>query len=308
MHRAPLFSFAGMLAAALFLLLPAAAAAQAVVTPQGWVTTGPVMTPAPPSPPLLTTPTMSFETVSPSPVGASAATAGNTAGATASTLAAPRTTPAAVRTQAVFAEPAPPPAPAVENGVPAPANGVAADEIEAQPFNAGLGRFAGAGPAGAVEERSLGELARQLAPHRTPQPGHVYTAADVERLEEYVAVRDQRFRVEEIPGPDALAAPPERTGDSQVDREETRLNIILEPEVPDVQPPDVQPDEAEPPLAARLQPQETAPPAPAAEPAADPQRQPAEPATLPTTASWLPLTFLLALFAAGAGLVYHLRR
>lgn len=297
-----LFSLAFLLVT-FALLTPAPATAQAVVTPQGWVGTGPVITPTPPSPPLLTTPSMSLATVSSSPVGASAATGSNVAGATASTLAGPRPAPMTVRTEAVLAQPAPPAGPSAENGAPAATNGAAA-EAEARPFNGGLGRFAGAGALAAPDGRSLGDLARELAPHRTPQPGHVYTAEDIERLEEYVAVRDQRFRPEPMESPEALAAPAQDEAlEEQVDGEETRLHIILEPEAPEATEQGEQP-----PLMAQLQPQETAQPAPPAEPAAGPRTEPTPPATLPATASPLPLVFLLALFTAAAGLAYHRRK
>jgi hypothetical protein len=67
------------------IILPTLAAGQAIVS-SGYVIDSPPGAYAQPFVPRLSTPSMSFENVSPSPVGASNATAGNVAGATNATL------------------------------------------------------------------------------------------------------------------------------------------------------------------------------------------------------------------------------
>ena len=69
----------------LAIILPALAAGQAIVS-SGYVIDSPPGMYAQPFVPRLSTPSMSFENVSPSPVGATNATAGNIAGATNATL------------------------------------------------------------------------------------------------------------------------------------------------------------------------------------------------------------------------------
>ncbi|PYX06092.1 MAG: hypothetical protein DMG85_13945 [Acidobacteria bacterium] len=68
------------------IILPALAAGQATVISGYAVNWAPPGVYAEPFVPLLSTPSMSFENISPSPVGASNATAGNVAGATNATL------------------------------------------------------------------------------------------------------------------------------------------------------------------------------------------------------------------------------
>ncbi|HMH01563.1 MAG TPA: hypothetical protein VK555_09125, partial [Terriglobales bacterium] len=70
----------------LAIILPALAAGQATVISGYTVNWVPPGTYAQPFVPLLSTPSMSFESISPSPVGATNATAGNVAGATNATL------------------------------------------------------------------------------------------------------------------------------------------------------------------------------------------------------------------------------
>jgi hypothetical protein len=70
----------------LAIILPALAAGQATVISGYAVNWAPPGTYAQPFIPLISTPSMSFENVSPSPVGATNATAGNVAGATNATL------------------------------------------------------------------------------------------------------------------------------------------------------------------------------------------------------------------------------
>jgi hypothetical protein len=69
----------------LAIIVPALAAGQAIVS-SGYVIDSPPGAYAQPFVPRLSTPSMSFENVSPSPVGATNATAGNVAGATNATL------------------------------------------------------------------------------------------------------------------------------------------------------------------------------------------------------------------------------
>ena len=69
----------------LAIILPALAAGQVIVS-SGYVIDSPPGMYAQPFVPRLSTPSMSFENVSPSPVGANNATAGNVAGATNATL------------------------------------------------------------------------------------------------------------------------------------------------------------------------------------------------------------------------------
>jgi hypothetical protein len=290
------------------LLSSTVAAQQAVVTPQWWVTQGPVVTP---SQPLVTTPSVSLVTVSPDPVGASSATPGNVAGASSSTLATPPAAATGVRTRAVFAEPAgavmvaaPAVAPPAENGVAVNGNGAPGA------FSSGIGRFEGAGAPTAADGRSLGELARELAPHRSPVAGRVYTNDDIARLEEYVQARDTRFVAEEFQRvPPGVAAPtepdmltPEPGVRQRVEEGETRLDIRLEPEEPVTEPaaPEDAPSD---PRMARLQPQQPQEPFPPAEPTAEPDQD-----MLPVTASPLPFMGLLALLAGAAGIaVWRLR-
>jgi hypothetical protein len=149
------------------IILPALAAGQAIVS-SGYVIDSPPGMYAQPFVPRLSTPSMSFESVSPSPVGATNATAGNVAGATNATLS---VSPAGPVVQY-------PPSLAlglensIESGAEAEAHTEATPSAEPRPLELGVASFQ---DSYGVSQLAASSRARQ-------QAKRLYTNLDVDRM------------------------------------------------------------------------------------------------------------------------------
>jgi hypothetical protein len=160
------------------LLIPVFAAGQAVVTTSNVATTaGAMISPAPPSAPLVSTPILSLGTAAPSPVGASNGTANNAAGASNATLSTLAPAASAVVTQPQFALPL-----SAES-----ATATTAAAPQNRGLNLGLAHFSSVYNPAAPNEGSLGEIARAYkqakAQHR------LYTNDDVARVKDQKTVK-----------------------------------------------------------------------------------------------------------------------
>lgn len=173
------------------IILPALAAGQAIVSSGYVIDSPPPGVYAQPFVPRLSTPSMSFENISPSPVGASNATAGNVAGATNATLS---VFPAGAVVQY-------PPSLALE-----PANSsigfqeepeLNATESQAETTSSNKPRPLQLGLASFQESYGVAQLA--AASRARQQAKHLYTNLDVERMNQMtgmVKYRDKTERVE----------------------------------------------------------------------------------------------------------------
>jgi hypothetical protein len=173
------------------IILPALAAGQAIVSSGYVMDSPPPGVYAQPFVPRLSTPSMSFENISPSPVGASNATAGNVAGASNATLS---IFPAGAVVQY-------PPSLALE-----PANSsigfqeepeLNAIESQAETTSSNEPRPLQLGLASFQESYAVAQLA--AASRARQQAKHLYTNLDVERMNQMtgmVKYRDKTERVE----------------------------------------------------------------------------------------------------------------
>ncbi|HYG99417.1 MAG TPA: hypothetical protein VD837_09825 [Terriglobales bacterium] len=124
--------------------------------------------------PIMTTPVVSLNSVSPAPVGASNATAGLSAGATNATLSDPYEPTSAVTLEPQFL---------TSLGWAAAERFEDHEAIAQRGFDTGAAQFRSAyGLPTAISKASLGEIARGYRQRRPAQDRRVYTNEDIERL------------------------------------------------------------------------------------------------------------------------------
>ena len=150
------------------IILPALAAGQAIVS-SGYVIDSPPGVYAQPFVPRLSTPSMSFENVSPSPVGASNATAGNAAGATNATLSVVPAGPVEQFPPSLALGPA---NSLVEVGEEAESPAEATPSAEPRPLGLGMATF----------QDSYGVAQLAASSRARQQAKRLYTNLDVERM------------------------------------------------------------------------------------------------------------------------------
>ncbi len=171
-------------------VVPALTFAQVAVTSSGWATTaGPAVATPQANVPLVTTPELHLGTYSPSPVGATNATANNVAGATNSTIGNVAPVANSTGSQAQFTSPYPSVVGAGGEYATVPATALTATPSgvsTAQPyFDRGAAQFVSAYDIGAPQPvGSLGEMARQWRQQRQAQNARTYTNEDINRLEQ----------------------------------------------------------------------------------------------------------------------------
>ena len=168
------------------IILPALAAGQETLISGHAVNWGPPGVYAQPFVPLLSTPTMSFENVSPSPVGASNATAGNAAGATNATLSVVPAGPVEQFPPSLALGPA---NSLVEVGEEAESPAEATPSAEPRPLGLGMATF----------QDSYGVAQLAASSRARQQAKRLYTNLDVERTNQMtgmVKYRDKTERVE----------------------------------------------------------------------------------------------------------------
>ena len=163
-------------------IVPGLLWAQVAVTPSGWATTaGPAVPLAQPGPLVVTTPDITLGTYSPSPVGATNATANNVAGASNSTL--DNVPPEANSTQ-MWVEYSHP-YPTVVGAGGQYASPTASAPARSPYFDRGAGQFVSAYDIGAPQpSASLGQVARQFRQQRQVQNARTFTNQDVDRIDQ----------------------------------------------------------------------------------------------------------------------------
>ncbi len=166
-------------------LVPLAMVGQSVVTQSGTVTSsGQAIPVAQPGAPLVITPEISFRTVSPSPMGASNATANNIAGATNATFAPPVVSAAPTQVEYVTPYPSVVGAGSSYASEMNPANAPSGVATRLQGFDRGAGQFNSVYDLGAQPEASLGELAREWRQKKAALNARTYTNEDINRIQQ----------------------------------------------------------------------------------------------------------------------------
>ncbi len=168
-------------------LVPLLSAGQVVVTPSGYATTtGPAVPVAQPGAPLVMTPEITFRTVSPSPVGATNATANNIAGATNATITPPVVSASPSVVEYVSPYPTLVGAGSEYGTVQAPAASAPSGvSTRLAMFDRGAAQFNSAYEIGVPQpDMSLGEVAREWRQKKATTNARTYTNEDINRIQQ----------------------------------------------------------------------------------------------------------------------------
>jgi len=166
------------------IILPALAAGQATVISGYAVNWAPPGVYAEPYVPLLSTPSMSFENISPSPVGASNATAGNVAGATNATLSVLPAGPVEQFPPSLFLGSA---ESSIEAGTESESRAEASTWTEPRPLELGAASF----------QDSYG-VAQLAAGSRARQAKRLYSNLDIERMNQMTGMVKYEGKTERL--------------------------------------------------------------------------------------------------------------
>jgi hypothetical protein len=167
------------------IILPALAAGQATVISGYAVNWAPPGTYAQPFIPLVSTPSMSFENVSPSPVGASNATSGNVAGATNATLSVLPAGPVEQFPPSLALAPA---NSSIEPRAEAESRGEAAPSAETRPLELGVASF----------QDSYGVAQLAASSRARHEAKRLYTNLDVERMNQMTGIVKYEGKTERL--------------------------------------------------------------------------------------------------------------
>jgi hypothetical protein len=167
------------------IILPALAAGQATVISGYAVNWAPPGIYAEPFVPLLSTPTMSFENVSPSPVGASNATAGNVAGATNATLSVLPAGPGEQLPSSVFfgSEES-----SIESGTEGESRSQGSTSTESRPLELGVATF----------QDSYGAAQLAASTRARQQAKRLYSNLDIERMNQMTGMVKYEGKTEHL--------------------------------------------------------------------------------------------------------------
>ncbi len=274
----------------LFLILlavPLLGLAQVVATPYGWATLGGPAVPIAQGGASLAAPIVSLEPVSPSPVGATNATANNVAGATNATIGNVPPVVNATQMRAFYSTPYPTvvgagseyQAPEVEATASAPS-------ASSGTFNFGAAQFDSAYNVPPQPETSLGEVAREWRQKEQTERARSYTNEDITRIQAQSGG---------LSGTAVNTGTPTTPSNAPTGNAPAVGNPVTPPAQTTAPPPNA--------MAQASAPQGAN--APEAETSAQttPAQQGGMPTTLPPAASPLPTLLLLGLLAITAGLV-----
>lgn len=274
--------------------------------------TGTAVVVAPPSQPNLVAPTVHLGTAAPV-VGAMSATPGNLAGAVSSTMS-QVAAPAPVPMVAEIANPVPVVMVNSQAGASPILQGTSGAMISGTanlPFNSGVGNPFGEGytvGTYAVNQTSLGEIAREYRARRATEQARTFTNQDIQQMNQGgVSVVGGTAGATVTPG--APTAQP--TGNAPAIAQPGATNPPATPGVATPVPPEQQSNPPQPPPMSQMQSNATTEMAQANQPAGMQEMQGSattgngrsQRGQLPRAASVLPLMALIGLLAAGAGLL-----